>query len=255
MSLTPKRIVIKVGTGVLTREESSTLDEGQFQRIAEAVAELTNAGHECLLVSSGAVGAGLSVMNLREYPQETSVRQACAAVGQIQLLHRYERLFRYHKIEVAQVLLTQHDIDTDDRRQRVLATLSTLLSADRIIPIINENDTVAVEELKMGDNDQLAARLATTIGADLLLLLTTVDGLLDAEQNLIPEVHNLEEASAMVSPEKGRFSMGGMQSKLQAIDLSVSHGVPAIIANGRRLTQISEIVEGTGICTRFPAAP
>jgi len=258
-----KRLVVKVGTGVLTCTEGPQLDEEQFQRIGDAVSALVKAGHECLLVSSGAVGAGIGVLGLEKYPKETSTRQACAAVGQIQLVQRYERLFREHDIEVAQLLLTRQDIETDDRRQRVLATIRALLNREgtQIVPIINENDSVAVEELKFGDNDTLAARVATMIEADLLILLTGVDGLLPAggmsdgaKAEPIAEITDIDAAMAEVAPIKGRFSMGGMASKLAAIRTATEGGVAAIIASGHRLEQLSDLVDGGGICTRFPAA-
>jgi len=257
-----KRIVVKVGTGVLTRKDDACLDEGQLQQLADAVARLVDQGHEVLLVSSGAVGAGLRIFGLTEYPKATSVRQACAAVGQIQLLNRYERLFRYHRIEIAQILLTHHDFETKHRRERVLSTISELLRGQRLLPVINENDTVAVEELKFGDNDRLAAQVAAMVGADLLILLTCVDGLLPAAALQkqgessplpIPEITDIDAALAMVEPTKGRFAMGGMASKLESIRSATGAGVPAIIASGRRLDQLSELVAGRGICTRFPA--
>ena len=260
-----KRIVIKVGTGVLTKAETPHLDDDQLQRLADATAQLIDDGHEILLVSSGAVGAGLKTFGLTSYPEATNVRQACAAVGQIQLLNRYERFFRHHQIEIAQVLLTHHDFETAHRRDRVLSTVSEILRRNRLLPVINENDTVAVEELKFGDNDRLASQVAIMVKADLLMLLTSVDGLLSSgstvdetttdthTQEIVREVTDIDADLGMVEPVKGRFAMGGMTSKLEAIRAASEAGIPAIIANGRRLEQLLELVDGKGICTRFPA--
>jgi glutamate 5-kinase len=256
------RIVVKVGTGVLTRKDDACLDEGQLQRLAEAIARIISEGHEVLLVSSGAVGAGLRVFGLSQYPEATDIRQACAAVGQVRLLNCYGRLFQDHNIEIAQVLLTHHDFETEHRRERVLSTVSRLLRTDRLLPIINENDTVAVEELKFGDNDRLASQVAILIRAELLILLTCVDGLLacvtpeDQQEGTVPqliaEVTDIDAALDMVEPTKGRFAMGGMASKLEAIRAANTAGIPAIIANGRRPEQLADLVRGGGVCTRFP---
>jgi len=254
------RIVIKLGTGVLTRADGPRLDENQFTEIAENIGGLVRDGHQVILVSSGAVGAGLEVLGLTNYPEDTRTRQACAALGQIQLIQRYERLFGQRGIRVAQLLLTQADIQTQERGAKIVDTLETLLNAGPILPIINENDSVAVEELMLGDNDRLASAVAVVAKADLMILLTEVDGLLpNAPEDgspiePIPEVTDVAAAKLMVQPIKGRFSMGGMGSKLDSIQTVVAAGIPAVIASGHRLEQLAEIVGGGGLCSRFPVA-
>src|SRR5690606_3956915 len=157
------------------------------------IAKLMDAGHRCLFVSSGAVGSGVSALGLTEYPKDTATRQACAAVGQARLMQTYSSLFANFEITIAQVLLTAADLSTPERAGYVTDTLRRLLSEPRILPIINENDSVAVEELKFGDNDMLSVRVAKLAGAKRVILLTSVDGLLDPETNeRITEVTDID---------------------------------------------------------------
>lgn len=168
------KIVIKVGTGVLTRE-NGTLDGSSIVHLVSALAGLMQQGHQVVLVSSGAVGAGVSVLGLPSYPQELSLKQACAAVGQTRLMQAYENLFNHFNVDVAQLLLTAEDLKL--RRRNVQATVLRLFEHGGIIPIVNENDTVSVEELKFGDNDILSVHMARLVEADALFILTSVDGL------------------------------------------------------------------------------
>ena len=189
------------------------------------------------------------------YPQDLATRQACAAVGQARLMQTYGALFANFEIPVAQVLLTAADLGTPERAGYVSDTLRRLLSEPRILPIINENDSVAVEELRFGDNDMLSSRVAVLAGATRLILLTSVDGLLDPETNgLIPEVRDIESSLAHVREDRGRFSMGGMASKLQAVRYAVEAGIETHIAHGRHPERLAGILAGTGISTRFPVA-
>ena len=173
------QIVIKIGTGVLTREEDGQLDGESLERLVTAVAGLISSGLKVVLVSSGAVGAGISGLALKEYPNDVRTRQACAAVGQTRLIHAYETLFSKFGLSVAQLLLISDDFNIEDRRGRVCDTLDKLAEFPNIIPIINENDTVAVKELSVGDNDMLSARVAQLIDADQLIF-TDCCGWLDA---------------------------------------------------------------------------
>ena len=246
--------VIKVGTGVLTKSDDGTLDCAALVYLISAIAELVNAGHGCLLVSSGAVGSGVSAFGLAEYPRDTATRQACAAVGQARLLQTYSSLFANFNVTIAQVLLTAADLGTSERAGYVSDTLNRLLSEPRILPIINENDSVAVEELKFGDNDMLSVRVAKLIGAKRVILLTSVDGLLDAETGqIIPDVADIDQVLSHVRDEKGRFSMGGMASKLSAVKFAVDAGIETHIAHGRHPDRLAGIVAGKGISTRFKA--
>jgi len=241
-------IVIKIGTGVLTKE-NGTLDEESLTRLVAAVSELKSHGHSCVMVSSGAVGAGVSALELSSYPEDVETRQAAAAVGQARLMQRYQTLFEKFDLDVAQLLLT--GMDLRDHRERVTATMKRLLEEGDIIPIVNENDSVAIEELRVGDNDMLSARVAELLGAQRLILLTTVDGLLDQKGELIDRVSDLEDVSDVVRSESGKFSIGGMASKLEAVKYATERGIEVQIANGREPEQLPALVEGGGRSTRF----
>jgi len=250
----PDLTIIKAGTGVLTKSSDGTLDRAALVHLVAAIAELINAGHRCLFVSSGAVGSGVSAFGLAEYPKDTATRQACAAVGQARLMQTYSSLFANFEVTVAQVLLTAADLGTPERADYVSDTLGRLLSEPRILPIINENDSVAVEELKFGDNDMLSVRVAKLAGAKRVILLTSVDGLLDPETKaLIPEVRDIDQVFKHVRDDKGRFSMGGMASKLEAIKFAVDAGIETHIAHGRHPERLALILEGKGTSTRFVA--
>ena len=247
--------VIKAGTGVLTKSDDGTLDRGALVHLVSAIAALMDCGHRCLFVSSGAVGSGVSAFGLGEYPDDTATRQACAAVGQTRLMQTYSDLFANFDITAAQVLLTAEDLSTPQRARRVKDTIGRLLQEPRIIPIINENDSVAVEELKFGDNDMLSVQVAKLVEAQRVILLTTVDGLIDpATDQRIEYVEDIEDVLGHVKDEKGRFSIGGMASKLAAVKFAVEHGIQTHIAHGRHPERLADIVAGKGISTCFHAA-
>lgn len=242
-------IVIKIGTGVLTQDDG-TLDGTSLVKLVTGVAALQAAGHSCIMVSSGAVGAGVSALGLNAYPEDLDTKQAAAAVGQARLMQTYETLFQNFDLHVAQLLLTGSDLA--ENRDRVLATLTRLLEERKIIPIINENDSVAVEELKVGDNDMLSARVAALIGASQLILLTGVDGLMPPDGNeIIEEVSDVNDVLDFARDESGKFSIGGMASKLQAVAAATIAGISVTIANGRNPEQLLDLVEGKGRGTRF----
>jgi len=250
----PDLTVIKAGTGVLTKAADGTLDRAALVHLVSAIAGLMDQGRRCLFVSSGAVGSGVSALGLAEYPKDTATRQACAAIGQARLMQTYSSLFENFEITVAQVLLTAQDLGTPQRATYVSDTLRRLLTEPRILPIINENDSVAVEELKFGDNDMLCVRVAKLAGARRVILLTSVDGLLNPDSNeLIPEVTDIDAVFRHVRNDKGRFSMGGMASKLSAVRFAVDAGIETHIAHGRHPERLAAIVRGTGISTRFPS--
>ena len=250
MTRTSRRIVLKFGTGILTQPEANTLDRDQITRLSSEVAAAIRAGHECLLVSSGAVGAGLMTLGLQERPSDLAGIQACAAVGQSKLMNLYETAFAGHGFHVAQLLLTYGDLDSRKSYVNAGNTLNRLLSEGNVVPIINENDSVAVEELRFGDNDRLSAEVAMLAGADLLILLTTADGLLNGGE-VIPEVRDIEEVMECVEPTKGKLSVGGMASKLQAVKMAVDAGIPTVIASGRTPGLIAAILAGEPVGTRF----
>src|ERR1700676_4703286 len=244
MSDKRKRIVIKFGARSLTKSSGNALNPGQLRRLTGEVAELVRAGHKSLLVSSGAVGSGLMLMGLRERPKDLPSIQACAAIGQSRLMRLYETLFQRHGLHVAQLLLSHQDIDSRTRYQNARNTLERLLRFQTVVPIINENDSVAVEELRFGDNDSLSAEVAILAQADLLLILTSVEGLLDQQKKLISKVTDINAVLHLASAEIGTYSTGGMGTKLQAAKVAVQAGIPSVIASGFVSGIISAAVAG-----------
>lgn len=248
------RIVLKFGSGILANPKGNSMDLRQFRRLAAEVAAQVAAGHQCLIVSSGAVAAGLDVLGLPERPESLNARQACAAVGQSKLMHLYAECFAEHGLHVAQLLLTHGDLDSRTRHAYVTATLEHIFASGNVVPIINENDPLAVEELKFGDNDKLSAEVAKLVHADLLLLLTSVDGLLDAKGQRVPRVEKVSTVQSLAKPEKGRLSVGGMASKLQAVQIAVEAGTPTWILSGRKAGRIKAAVAGKDAGTYFATA-
>ena len=246
-----KRIVVKFGSGILATQRGVGLDQRQFARLTREVSALVKEGHEVIVVSSGAVAAGLDALGLKERPEDLAARQACAAVGQGRLMACYTEHFQKHGFTVAQILLTHGDLDSRIAYANVRTTLNRLL-ASKVVPIINENDTVAVEELKFGDNDRLSAEVALLAEAQLLILLTSVEGLLDGKGTLIRRVDNFEEVAKFVRDEKGRLSVGGMASKLHAVQIAVNAGIPTVIASGRTAGPMLRAAAGKPAGTYFP---
>ncbi|XHR26817.1 MAG: glutamate 5-kinase [Chthoniobacteraceae bacterium] len=245
-----KRIVLKFGTGILTTPEASTLDRGQIDRLSSEVAAAVCGGYECLLVSSGAVGAGLMALGYGERPKDLAGIQACAAVGQSRLMNLYETAFASHGLLVAQLLLTYRDLDSRKSYANAGNTLNRLLAEEKVVPIINENDSVAVEELRFGDNDRLSAEVAMLAKADLLILLTSAEGLLNNGE-LVREVTDIDSVMQYAKPTKGKLSVGGMGSKLLAVKKAVLAGIPTVIASGRAPHVITSILKGEAVGTRF----
>lgn len=247
-----QRIVLKFGSGILSTRRGVGLSRPQIARLAREVGALVRAGHECVIVSSGAVAAGLASLGLAARPKQLAARQACAAVGQSQLMHAYASAFARQKFAVAQLLLTHNDLDSRTRHVNARNTLAHLLARGHVVPIINENDSVAVEELNFGDNDRLSAEVAILLGADLLIILTSVDGLQDAQGEIVPLVQDFSDVSGLVRSDKGHVSTGGMVTKLQAAQLAVKAGIPTVIASGRRAGLIGRIAAGQRVGTYFP---
>lgn len=251
-------VVLKFGTGILAREGGCSLDEGQFRSLAAQIAALAEEGIPCVVVSSAAVAAGVHALGLARRPTDLAGKQACAAVGQPALMNAYARHLGRHGLRPAQLLLTHEDIFDSARRRNAGVTLRKLLASPGVIPVINENDSVAVEELRFGDNDRLSAEVASLVSARLLVLLTSADGLLSrsgrsSKPVRIPVVTDIRGAFRHVTPEKGEHSTGGMQAKLQAVETAVSAGVETVIAHGRKRGSIGGAVAGRDVGTRFPA--
>lgn len=246
-----KRLVIKLGTGVLSRT-GRALETAQFRRIAREVADLHKSGTSCILVSSAAIAAGVRVLGLSRRPDELAGKQACAAAGQPELMRLYAASFRAHGLHVAQLLLTHGDIDSRIHRSNARNTLDWLLASGPVVPIINENDSVAVEELRFGDNDRLSAEVAQLVRADRLVILTSVDGIQDTCGKRVPEIRDMAAAARLVRPDKGEESVGGMKTKLEAVRLAVGSGIPCSILDGRKPGQIAAALAGKDVGTRFP---
>ena len=247
-------IILKFGTGVLAAPGGCAIDKAQFRRIAAEVAAIMEQGISCIMVSSGAIAAGVHTLELDTRPSDQAGKQACAAVGQPALMAAYAKYFSRYGITTAQLLLTHEDIYTEQRRHNAQTTLKRLLASPRVLPIINENDSVAVEELKLGDNDQLSAEVAIMVEARSLILVTSSDGLMEKTKKgsrRIPIVTDLAEAFRHVMPEKGEYSTGGMTTKLQAVSAATQAGIETWIVHGRKEKQITKALAGDDVGTRF----
>ena len=249
-----QRLVVKFGTGVLTTDASGLqLDAAQFQRFAAEIAALVAAGYSVVVISSAAIAAGVAALGLRERPTSLPAKQAYAAVGQSQLMRAWQDSLATHGLTAAQLLLTHGDIDSRQRRRNAENTLRELHTFPKVIPVINENDSVAVEELGFGDNDRLGAEMAALCGADRFLILTGSDGLQGDGQRL-PHVTDLAGARRHVTAEKGAHSTGGMGSKLDAVAFATAAGIETWILDGRRPAQMAAALAGEDAGTRVPAA-
>ncbi|MBU1061309.1 MAG: glutamate 5-kinase [Candidatus Omnitrophica bacterium] len=246
-----KRIVIKVGTSVLTSKDLM-LNKAWIKGFAGQISILMKQGREVIVVSSGAIAAGMYLLGLRKRPRSLPEQQACAALGQGYLIKTYEDFFKKHNFHVAQILLTWEDVRERRRYLNAENTLHTLLSK-HAVPVINENDTVAVDEIKFGDNDKLSALVANLAGADLLIMLTDVDGLCVGGTgkcvDTVKQIDSQVEKSASGTDKEG--SLGGMKTKLEACKIAMSSGVYCVVANGNRKGVLLKILEGEKIGTIF----
>ena len=249
------RIVVKVGTHAIANKAGKP-DHAALKRLVAQLSELRKSGHEVFFVSSGAVAAGVEALGLKARPADVNDVQMCAAVGQARFICEYERLFAEHGVKIGQVLLTHYDFEDHHRAQNVKKSLDHLVRLG-IVPIINENDVVADEELKgktFGDNDWMSYLIARLVKADTLVLLTTVDGLLDAKGRRIPRVESFRNIARLVrTGEKGSLSKGGMDSKLRAVKAAVGAGIDTFIANGRK-SVLDSLLSGKSAGTFFPGA-
>ena len=251
------RIVIKVGTSTLAHS-TGRLNIRRTGELCRVVSDLKNAGHEVVLVSSGAIGMGVGKLALSEKPKDIPTKQAAAAVGQCELMYTYDRLFTEYNHTVAQILLTGSDFSADDRHENFNNTIKRLLELNAL-PIINENDTIATDEIKVGDNDTLSALVAVSVKAELLVILSDVDGLYSADPHkdknarLIEEVHGVTEEILQKAGGAGSaLGTGGMRTKLTAAKLCNDKGVDMVIANGENPELLYAIVDGKkGGYTRF----
>ncbi len=253
------KLVIKVGTSTLAHA-TGRLNIRRTEELCRVLSDLKNAGHEVILVSSGAIGMGIGKLNLKEKPTDIPTKQAAAAVGQCELMYTYDKLFTAHNHTVAQILLTGADFEAADRHENFNNTLSRLLELGAL-PVINENDTIATEEIKVGDNDTLSAYVAVSAKANLLVILSDVNGLYDADPHkhpnakLLERVHGMpENLFSLAGNEGSSLGTGGMKTKLCAAKICMEKGVDMVIANGENPEILYDIVAGkTGKYTRFYA--
>jgi len=250
------RVIIKIGSSVLT-DKNGSLSESVFEKLAHEISKIRDKNIEVIVVSSGAIASGMKKLGLSERPTDISMKQAIAASGQSTLIWHYERAFSAFNQKVAQILLTLDGLSDRKRFLNARKTLNTLLRMG-IIPIVNENDTVAVEEIMLGDNDNLAAHITSLIEADLLILLTDIEGLYnkDPRNNEDAEFISLinrigEEIENTAGDTFGRTTIGGMKTKIEAAKKAVAYGVPTLIANGKNGSILQDIFDGKEVGTLF----
>ena len=252
-----KRIVIKIGSSSIIHSETGGIDYVRLEKLVRIMSDLKNQDKDVILVSSGAIGVGYKNLGLPAKPDTLALKQACAAVGQGQLMMIYQKLFLEYNHKAAQVLLTFDVITSDERRKNAKNTLNELLNLG-IIPVVNENDTVATEEIEFGDNDTLSAIVASLIDADLLVLLTDIDGLYTDDPHLTPDAERISVVkkidSKLISMAKGSTSSvgtGGMATKIAAARIATDTGTDMIICNSADLDNITAVLEGEDIGTLF----
>ncbi len=253
-----KRIVVKVGTSTLTYE-TGLMNLRRIELLARTLSDIKNSGVEVVFVSSGAISVGTAKLGLASRPKLIREKQAVAAVGQVELMDLYSTLFGEYGVTVAQLLLTKDVLDGGERQTNALATLQTLLGFG-VIPVINENDTISTYEIEFGDNDTLSAYVATLVGADLLVLLSDIDGLYDcdpkqnASAKLICRVKEITGGIRALAGGSGTVhGTGGMGTKLDAAELAAKSGISTVIANGENPAVLYDIIEGKPVGTIFMA--
>lgn len=252
------RIIVKIGTSTLTHA-TGHLNIRRVAELCQVISDIKNAGHEVILVSSGAIGMGVGKLGLLKRPKDIPTKQAAAAVGQCELMYTYDKLFGEYHHTVAQLLITGADIASENRHQNFSNTLNRLLELGAL-PIINENDTVATEEIVIGDNDTLAAIVAKSVNADLLVLLSDINGLYtadprkDPDAKLIARVEELnDEILSLAGVSGSDQGTGGMITKLQAARICLDAGCDMVIANGSEPLNLYDIVDGKEVGTLFVA--
>lgn len=251
-----KRLVVKVGTSTLTYENGKT-NIRRMSKLAEVLTDISNAGVEVVLVSSGAIGVGVQKLGLSKKPESTKGQQAAASVGQSELMFIYDKLFGEYNQNISQLLLTSEDIDNEKRRNNLLGTFEKLFEYG-VIPIVNENDSTTTDEIEFGDNDTLSALTAKLVGADMLIILSDINGLYDKDPNkfedakIIKEVSEISENVYQMAGGAGsRMGTGGMVTKLNAAKIATAAHMDMIIMNGTDPTDIYKILDGQRVGTVF----
>ena len=250
------RIVVKIGTSTLAHS-TGHLNIRLVEQLCKILSDIKNSGHQVIMVSSGAIGMGVGKLGLRSRPTDIPTKQAAAAVGQCELMYTYDKLFSEYHHTVAQLLITGDDVASAERHENFSNTINRLLELDAL-PIINENDTVSTAELGIGDNDTLAAIVAQSVSADLLVLLSDIDGLYtadphtDPDAKLISKVTVLDESiTALAGGSNGKQGTGGMVTKLHAAKICMDCGCDMVIANGANPENLYDILDGKAVGTRF----
>ena len=251
-----KRIVVKVGTSTLTYSTGKT-NIRRMHKLVSVLSDIVNSGIEVALVTSGAIGVGVGKLGLKEKPSDTAGKQAAATIGQCELMFMYDKLFSEYGHTVGQLLITKSDVENDERRGNLINTFNKLFDFGAI-PVINENDSVAVEEIVYGDNDSLSAIVAKLINADALIILTDIDGLYDAnpaeneDAKLIPVVNVIDEDLYAIAGGRGStLGTGGMVTKLHAAEITMGAGIDTIVMNGENPTDIYKALDGKQVGTFF----
>ncbi|MBE5960364.1 MAG: glutamate 5-kinase [Lachnospiraceae bacterium] len=254
-----KRIVVKIGSSSLTHEMTGDLNLAKMEKLIRVLTDMNNAGKEVVLVSSGAIAVGRKTVGLLEKPKEKAMKQACAAVGQAKLMMVYQKLFAEYNQLTAQILMTKHTMINEISRENAQNTFEELLRLG-VIPIVNENDTVSTDEIEFGDNDTLSAIVAALIGADLLILLSDIDGLYTDDPRKNPEAKFIdtvevigEDILKMAKGAGSSVGTGGMATKISAARIATDSGADMIIANGEDVNVIREAIDGNEVGTIFKA--
>ena len=252
------RIVVKVGTSTLAHS-TGLLNIRRVKSLCRVLSDLKNYGHEIILVSSGAIGMGVGKLSLKERPSDIPTKQAAAAVGQCELMYTYDKLFSEYNHTVAQLLLTGSDFRHEDRYHNFQNTMQRLLELD-VLPIINENDTIATEEIKVGDNDTLSAMVAVSVEAAMLILLSDIDGLYTKDPHKYPDAKLIDEVNeitpeilALAGDVGSSLGTGGMKTKLHAAQLCMDADCEMVILNGEDPELLYDLFEGKSVGTRFVA--
>ena len=250
------RVVIKVGTSTLAHS-GGRINIRRVEELCKVISDLKNAGHEIILVSSGAIGMGVGKLSLESKPSDMPTKQAAAAVGQCELMYVYDKLFSEYNHTVAQILITGEDIDNEVRRTNIENTMERLLQLN-VLPIVNENDSIATTEIVIGDNDTLSAIVSTTVEADLLIILSDIDGLFTADPHidknavLLDTVYDITpEIEGMIGGAGSKLGTGGMVTKINAAKTVLAKGIDMVIANGKSPDILYDIIDGKKVGTRF----
>ncbi|MDP3730531.1 MAG: glutamate 5-kinase [Candidatus Omnitrophota bacterium] len=246
-------VVIKIGTKVITSSDKS-LDKALLKGLIAQISDILDKGLKVIVVTSGAIGAGMGLLGMKKRPVKTEELQAAASIGQSRLMHLYSDYFKERGYLTGQILLTQEDFNDRNRYLNIKKTIETLLS-HKAVPVINENDTVSTEEIKCGDNDRLSSLVSDLCRVDMLMLLTDVDGLLDEKYSVINLVDGMSSRITKLARESlCEFGTGGMASKLESIGKATASGIECVIANGKTKNIIADIIDGKPVGTRFKSS-